>query len=355
VSEVRRGCLVLADISGYTRYLSGVELEHSHDVLADLLGVVAGALKDVGDLAKLEGDAVFVYDRSGSVDGETLLASLDAAYFAFASRRRTIQLRTTCPCAACARIPDLDLKLMAHHGSFVEHEVAGRLEVVGPDVVAVHRLLKNEVSTQTAILAFGLLTNACTDALGLDPASLGLLRHEEHYEDVGTIAGWVRDLGARWAQAEQREAVRIQPDEADFSASGTCPARPGRTWEALVSPSQILGWKVGATAVNMSDPSGGRGVGSTTHCVHGRQAFDQEVLDWRPFSYFSYRETGPYGPFLWTFELAEDADGSSTDITIRVRLLGSARQRVIMALGRRRFRRILERNLANLAGSLAGE
>ena len=39
--SVRQGCLVLADISGYTAYLAGVELEHSHDVLADLLGVVA--------------------------------------------------------------------------------------------------------------------------------------------------------------------------------------------------------------------------------------------------------------------------------------------------------------------------
>jgi hypothetical protein len=43
VAVVQRGCLLLADLSGYTRYLTGVELEHSHDVLADLLGVVAPA------------------------------------------------------------------------------------------------------------------------------------------------------------------------------------------------------------------------------------------------------------------------------------------------------------------------
>ena len=28
-------CLVLADISGYTSYLAGVELDHAQDILAD--------------------------------------------------------------------------------------------------------------------------------------------------------------------------------------------------------------------------------------------------------------------------------------------------------------------------------
>jgi hypothetical protein len=43
----RRGCLVIADIGGYTRYLSGVELDHSTDILADLLQTVVDALEDL--------------------------------------------------------------------------------------------------------------------------------------------------------------------------------------------------------------------------------------------------------------------------------------------------------------------
>jgi hypothetical protein len=35
MTDLHHGCLVLADITGYTRYLAGVELEHSHDVMAD--------------------------------------------------------------------------------------------------------------------------------------------------------------------------------------------------------------------------------------------------------------------------------------------------------------------------------
>ena len=31
-------CLVIADISGYTSYLAGAELDHAQDILADLTG-----------------------------------------------------------------------------------------------------------------------------------------------------------------------------------------------------------------------------------------------------------------------------------------------------------------------------
>ena len=61
VSRAERGCLVLADITGYTGYLAGSELEHAQDVLADLMETVLKALRPTLRLAKLQGDAAFVY------------------------------------------------------------------------------------------------------------------------------------------------------------------------------------------------------------------------------------------------------------------------------------------------------
>ena len=37
-------CLVLADITGYTSYLAGVELDHAQDILADPTDVVVRSL-----------------------------------------------------------------------------------------------------------------------------------------------------------------------------------------------------------------------------------------------------------------------------------------------------------------------
>jgi hypothetical protein len=350
MANVHSGALVLADISGYTRYLTGVELEHSHDVLADLLGVVASELGAIGGTVKFEGDAVFVYDPRDRTDADTLLGALDAAYFAFARRRRTIEVRTTCVCDACARIPELDLKLIAHHGTFAEQAIAGSAEIVGTDVIVAHRLLKNDVKQGTGVVAFALISDPCCTALGIDPLRLALIPHVERYDDVGEVRGWVRDLGARWAEAAQEDEVRITGEDADFSFSRSFAAPPAAVWDAIVAPEKQMQWKVGVTDVTMHSPAGDRGVGSTTHCVHGKQAFDQEILDWRPFHYFSHKEVGPYGPFLWTFELT--AGDGETALDARVKLMGGIRQRSMMLVGRRKLRQIMETGLANLAGLL---
>ena len=100
----------------------------------------------------------------------------------------------------------------------------------------------------------------------------------------------------------------------------------------------------------MENPANAHDVGSRTHCVHGSRAFDQEIIDWRPFDYYSYREDGPFGAFVWTFELAgEEPD---TTVTARVRLAGGRRQRMLMPLARPRLRRLLERNLEALAAQV---
>lgn len=80
--------------------------------------------------------------------------------------------------------------------------------------------------------------------------------------------------------------------------------------------------------------------------MHGKQAFDQEVLDWRPFEYFSHRELGPFGPFLWTFELSPDGEG--TALEIRVKLMGGIGQRAMMLVGRRKLRQVLDAGLENM-------
>jgi hypothetical protein len=43
---VRRGTLLIADIGGYTNFLTAVELEHSTDILSDLIGAIVARRRE---------------------------------------------------------------------------------------------------------------------------------------------------------------------------------------------------------------------------------------------------------------------------------------------------------------------
>ena len=151
------GYLVIADITGFTSYFAQTELEHSQEILAELLELIIHYSEPVLKLAKLEGDAVFSYTLDQTLhDPATLLDLIDHTYLAFRDRVSSMVRHTTCNCKACQAIPTLDLKYFLHHGQFVEQHVSNNIEVVGSDVNLIHRLMKNGVSKATGWGAYTL-------------------------------------------------------------------------------------------------------------------------------------------------------------------------------------------------------
>src|SRR5271169_1187070 len=159
-------CFVIADISGYTTFVSGVELDHAQDIIADIMDTLVRALRPPFRLAKFEGDAAFVYAVTDKVDGSLLQDSIEQAYFAFRRRLRSIKQANSCECRACSRMQDLDVKFVVHHGEFIKQKMAGREELAGRDVILVHRLLKNDVVKTFGAHAYALYSDACLGAMG---------------------------------------------------------------------------------------------------------------------------------------------------------------------------------------------
>ncbi len=76
-SGPREGYLVRADITGYTRFFAGTELEHTHGILEELTTLITNDLAPPLRFVKLEGDAVLCCaDGSTFADGERLLEVL---------------------------------------------------------------------------------------------------------------------------------------------------------------------------------------------------------------------------------------------------------------------------------------
>jgi uncharacterized protein YndB with AHSA1/START domain len=333
LSQPEAACLVIADISGYTSFLAGAELDHAQDILADLMGTVVSAFRPTFRLAKLEGDAAFVVAMTESVDSAQLQDTIERCYFAFRRRLRDVGQASSCECNACILVPKLDLKVVAHHGRVIRQRVATSAELVGSDVIVVHRLLKNHVSETIGSNAYALYTEACTEAMGLrDPAAGGLAEHTETFEGVGQVRCWVRDLEAAWEDELRRASTVVGDTEAVRAYEVIVPAPPAVAWEWATSPARRPRWQAGVEAVLPQEQAAGRrGTGTVNHCIHGKDMVVEEVLDWQPYDHVTYRSLLPVPnvPKLVNSFVFEDLGEDRTRVVIRLARPRSRKDRAI--------------------------
>jgi hypothetical protein len=193
------GFLVLADVSGFTAFVTTTELEHGAQIIATLLDEVVARLSPPLEIQEIEGDAVFAVGSAASdLPRRRLLEVLQEAFLAFKARQRAMQEAEGCSCGACRRIWVLDLKMVVHHGAFLRHTVGGRSRVTGTAVILVHRLLKNGLDRRGG---YALLTEPVLRSLGIDAEEAGLPAHVERYEHLGEVRCFVQELASRRARA----------------------------------------------------------------------------------------------------------------------------------------------------------
>jgi class 3 adenylate cyclase len=197
--------LLIADISGYTGFMSGVEQEHGLDfsrgipaaygILAALLDAVIQGIEPGFALVKLEGDAVFAVAPAGSLDGQgdRVVEIIGATYRAFVGSRTRAIPSSDHVCTACPNVARLDLKFVLHRGPAVRQSVGSGSDLLGPAVTVAHRLLKNTVRERIGNRPYLFVTDAAATGLGLSGIGLG---HGEDYPDAGRIEGRIIELEA---------------------------------------------------------------------------------------------------------------------------------------------------------------
>lgn len=313
MSSIERGCFLIADVSGYTRYLGGVELDHAQDILADLLGAVV-TNTSVMRTAKLEGDAVFCHAPAGDLDGAALVDTIESCYVAFTKRRRTIAHLTTCLCEACTKLDALDLKFVVHCGQYAAHVVAGREELVGYDVILVHRLLKNQVADAIGTRGYALLTMPAIEELRLQPFAQGLTPLQVSVDGTA-IDVRVFDLAARWTEMRRTRRVVDDP-EVEVCADVKAPA--AEIWRIMAAATERPNWISVSTGVEQHNARGVPGVGTVNHCFHGSHpSTTDEIVDWVPFEHLTFTTTaGPLGR-MWVTWALEPLDDRTTRIRHR--------------------------------------
>lgn len=179
--------IFIADISGYTDYMIKNKTDYSHgtQIILKLLDCLIKEISLPFEIAKLEGDAIFLYILKDKLPADLALGKKILHFFdVFLAKVKEMQNNNDCPCGACSNIGHLNLKVIGHYGSATIDKIGKFEELSGVDVILAHRLLKNEVPSKRYLL----LTEQAYRQIALEGTPD---KREEKDKDLGAITIYV--------------------------------------------------------------------------------------------------------------------------------------------------------------------
>jgi hypothetical protein len=189
MSGTSKAVLLVADISGYTKFmqLHAVSTSHAKQIIVRLLKSLMQASKPPLKVAELEGDAVFFYalaaDGNVRKTAEQVKSQVVNFFSSFNKEIAELNQMKTCVCDACTRVTDLKLKQVIHVGDVAIEKIDRFEKLFGIDVITVHRMLKNSVPSHEYVMMTDPMFKSIADFYGLEPE-----RRTETFEGVGDVA-----------------------------------------------------------------------------------------------------------------------------------------------------------------------
>ena len=194
--ESHKGFIALVDISWYTNFVSGHNLDssknkklsqgqaHAEHIISDLLEKVIDELDGVLTINKLQGDAALFYAIPDDPNelSELIIEKLQTSFKKFNQHINDILFCETWACNTCPEVGDLKLKSFVHYGDFLIKKVNQFKEIAGQDVILAHRLMKNSIG----VSEYMLFTKSFSEIRDLNP--LGTIEErKEKYDGLGSV------------------------------------------------------------------------------------------------------------------------------------------------------------------------
>ena len=179
-----RGLIFIPDISGFTRFVNEVEIDHSRHIIQELLEVIINSNKIGLEVSEIEGDAILFYKYGDSPDLKEVYEQVEKMFCEFHKQLHTYDHRRFCQCKACTGAVDLTLKVITHYGEFTGYNVKNFNKLIGKDIIVAHQLLKNDIDQHE----YWLVTDGLSgDKISKDlPAKLNWNKSSKQTE-TGTI------------------------------------------------------------------------------------------------------------------------------------------------------------------------
>ena len=306
-----KGYFIITDISGYTEYLTGSELDHANEILQSLFDAQLKAVKHPFIISGFRGDAIFMYvPETSFVQSQSFLEALENFYIVFADTLQQMQYSTTCTCRACKNMSMLDLKMCIHYGEYLIQKLGDREELLGADVIVPHRMLKNHVIEQTGIKSYALFSDVAANKLDLLEYCGKVIPHVESYEHIGEVPMCVHDLSSVWEREQAKRRKFVSPEEAWIKFEADLPFPAPLIWEYLTTPALEAGF-LGYDFAERIDQLGGRvREDAQFHCAHGDLHVQNKVVDWKPFEFYTVLQSVNALEYFHTRRLVPTKEGS---------------------------------------------
>lgn len=159
-----KGLLFIPDISGFTRFVTEMEIEHSRYIIKELLEVLIDSNQLGMEISEVEGDAILFYKFGNAPSKEAIFQQVEKMFCSFHRHLQAYEYRRFCQCKACVTAFNLSLKVITHYGEFTGYAVKSFQKLIGKDVIVAHQLLKNDIDKHEYWLA-------TPDLIGDSPAA----------------------------------------------------------------------------------------------------------------------------------------------------------------------------------------
>lgn len=144
--------IFMPDISGFTKFVQSVEIEHSQHIISELLELLIDQNELQLDLAEVEGDALFYFKFRDIPSPADVLRQARRMFRAFHKHLSLYETNRICQCGACISTTNLKLKFIIHGGQFDFVRIKEITKPHGAEVIKAHRLMKNNVESDEYIL-----------------------------------------------------------------------------------------------------------------------------------------------------------------------------------------------------------
>jgi len=140
-----QGLIFIPDISGFTRFVSETDIEHSRLIMQELLEVLINSNEIGLEVSEVEGDAILFYKFGEPPELKTVYRQVQKMFQQFHQHLYIYNMRKFCQCKACLSAIHLTLKVITHYGEFSTYTIKSFNKLIGKDIIIAHQLLKNNI------------------------------------------------------------------------------------------------------------------------------------------------------------------------------------------------------------------